>query len=234
MYQNQIMIKDIVIFLRKPDPLMFHYLNAWVRIKRTVLIFLILILLQVSVQIIFLILGNSDNENSIAKYNETASAKLSPLYIILFAPFLEELTFRLPLTKFNILFVRISCSLMIGLLISSVLNRLVAINAETILVRVLISLGVYVIFLISKVNFEFLMHRWEKVFKSIVWASMGIFIAIHIPQLIGADFNSGSFVRSVISLLLSAFMFSYVRTRHGFVYSLSLHSFYNLLSVYVT
>lgn len=219
------MISDFVNFVRSPD----FYRDErkfYSKILRSLFALVILFGLQALLQIFFLTLSDPES-NPIKDYNDHINKSYSLLYTLAIGPLLEEFTFRLFLTRFNVTYFKLSFSLFVGLVLSMYLVSIFELGVRAEIVSVGIGFICYFIMSIFNFQFKFLKEKWDKAFSLLLWLSIFLFGIVHVPQLIYHNFEIIYILKSVISVMLSAIVYTYVRVRYGIGFSFFMHLSFN-------
>ncbi len=154
--------------------------------------------------------------------------------VIIIYPILEELTFRLSLTKFHINSIKISFSVFSGMIIYFLIGKYLWMPQEyylfflmTLFYMFLLSVIIYIPLYLNKIEFLKIENYWNKKPKIIFYAIAILFASLHI-------FNISIRLKDLIYLplvLLPFFVFSltfgYLRIRLGLLYSIALHVIIN-------
>lgn len=226
------MIRNFIIFCWTPNPTMHSSYGVWKKSYQSFFLLMLLILLQVLLQILFLSFTSKDG--AINQYNNSVATTVSPLYLLFIGPLFEEFAFRLLLTRFNEIYIKVSTALIFGTIISGVVNSyVVKVEMESFIFIFLISVGIYIAISILRLNFLFLEKNWSKMFRFFLWTSIILFCIIHVPQLMENGIHGIKLIRAVASLVIGALVLSYARIRYGIAYSLIIHASYNFISLYL-
>lgn len=224
------MIKDFISFLISPT-LQRGDFTILGKIWRTTILFFAMVLLQVIIQKFFLLFSHNKTSESI-EYDDKLLGHVGLTYIIFVAPIIEELTFRLPLTSFNALYLRVSFSF----IIASVVSKMAFYFLPPLSINIFhfeIGLAILIFLILSRVKFYQLEKKWDKQFICLYWISIILFSVLHLPYVIGLGFDFAEVLSIVISLILGAIFITYSRVRYGFFYALGIHMIYNFLTINV-
>ena len=156
------------------------------------------------------------------------------LLVIVIYPIIEEISFRLPLTKFNSRILQFSVSIFSGHLITFLLKNMLW-WPSTSLTNFLIS--IFYILAISSIVFIFLNYNkkwfhnlkiyWERKPNVIFYTSAVLFAVMHLLNL---DLKISDLIYLPLILLpffVYGISFGYLRIRIGFIYSIALHMLLN-------
>src|SRR5690606_348396 len=192
----------------------------------SVIILVALIISQILLQIIFLAFWNYDSlegQDYVKSINEGYSVFIS----CFIAPLIEEVTFRLPLMKFDVINFRISFSLFIGLLLSFITSLVSDVTINPFVIQ--FSFGLVAFILTYKLKFEKFRTYWDNNSNIIFWGILLLFCLSHIPQFLMYNLDLGLIMKSTVSILLSGIFLAFARIRYGIIYSIFIHCIYNYI-----
>ena len=210
-------IEEIQRFLRNPEPQQSHF--RWIRVWEIYSWGSILAILSgILISIIIARFGVAP-ENAVEQVLEDASPWAFAFLAVIAAPVLEELLFRLPITRY-----KRDLWLWLGLmpLLVWVVFGFTPLIVSIMLVLMLI--GGVMLFLIKKERFQFLVH---KSFPLLVYLTSVIFGLIHLGNYSGLPWLSGGIVIFVLPQLIIGFLLAFARVRLGFLSTILLHALHN-------
>lgn len=211
------------------------------KIKVVLLLFIILLVLvtfSIFLRYILFHLRIIENVENIGLNNiETYQSQIMIfIYLCLYSPIIEELTYRLFL-RFNSINLSISFGLII-FSISTIVFKTAIINLPS---RYIISALIGI--LVGMVAFYFLRKKrikevfstfWDKRFTFIFYLSVILFALAHIRNY---NYNLNFLIFSPIILLprlLNGYMFGYIRIKYGITWSIAIHFINNFLAFLFT
>jgi hypothetical protein len=204
----------------------------WIKIINSLLLLAALVTVQILVQFFFILLQTGTNSKAMQHYDDTLIKSSSVMYILFLGTLKEELAFRLALTEFEVKYVRISASLIVAnLLVIIVAFGFPSIDVNYILLEFGIATLIFVALWTLRVDFLALSKIWERHFKLIIWVSIVAFCLAHLPQLISFGFDFVTISRAMISFLLCAIVYTFVRIKYGIVYAWAIHIIYNYITL---
>lgn len=167
------------------------------------------------------------------------------LFVICMPPmvgFMEELTCRLLLTRFNTKYLNISLSLIIALLLVWVVYAVMPMYTSTNLgptERLLLAYSIiagfaaiiYTSLSRSTLHSAYLEKNWNTAFKGIFYISVTIFSVLHIPNYNWTNQSVLLLPFVLIPYINYAFLFSLIRIRLGFIYAVGIHALVDLIAV---
>lgn len=226
------MIKDLLSFTLNPDRRFITNISTSIKIWRSIVLLVCLVIVQIIIQVIFLsLLGSGHNQgDQITKYDENIVRETSLFFVFFLGPIIEELTYRLALTDFNAQYFRISVSLMIA----TIIRKIVALSIYEIEIDLtVLEVVLAVIFYLAsiKLNLVPIERRWNTIYKGVFWFSLIFFCLIHLPQLFLYRFDFYIISRALISFAIGALFFSYTRVRYGLLYAIGIHCMYNVITI---
>ena len=205
------------------------------KIKLMFLVLFLVFLMEEFFVLIRYLLDNSGNmvlpEN---KVKNSESLRVSLILVSLYMTIYEELAFRLPL-KFSQINIKISFSLIIGLIVKILAARYFVMKVDTIYLYVIydifsIFIGlIFVVFIYGFIG--------EKIEKIILVNSNLYFFILNLLWVL-LHFNNYlffilSFEFIVLNFFLLALFYSVIRVRNGMIWVVVFHIMYNLFAVLI-
>lgn len=245
--------KDLFAFLRQPDYERYEDLSLK---NKLLILFKIFILTHIGLILVNIpnivlkkleIMGEltqkSDLMYEYIKKDLTGYKSYFMLIMILIAPIIEELSFRLPLGNFSIRFLTISISLIVGLYLGDYLSKLlwrpdsylgfVLIYYSYIFIVVFLVFSILNIGLIKR-NIEKIQNGWNAKPGMIFYLIASLFAISHINNL-KIEPNDLFFLPLILlPFFVYGLVFGYLRIRLGVFYSMILHILINGLSFGLT
>ncbi len=220
-------------FLVRPSNSESNKLPLKLVLSEIVLLFLLKLALSFVAVLIINTLTNIENVGiNVLK----GSWSLLKLLLIggLIMPVSEEIVFRLPL-KFNPYFVLLSSLLLSYGLITKLYFKVSFFSLEnTFFYRILISLSIgFILFLITRKSKSIFEYLWKKCFKWILYGSIIVFALLHIGNYKLSNLDYLWIPLIIFPQLVSASVYSFIRIRHGFIFSCLLHIFNNTLVIII-
>lgn len=237
--------REFLIFLKKPNTLDEKY-KTGEKIKVLFKLYILSLILIFFVNIInklliYWELYDVPSHVITSWYNSNLSTGYYPVLItvLLLTIILEEITFRLLLTSYNIIYINLSLSFCLAIIAYLLFknnlwqfnNSLVQIFKPTIYILSFSILFFPVIHLCLK-YLIFLKNKWKILFRYIYYFSAILFAVYHIPSL-NLNTKHYLFLPIIISpYFIYGLVLGYARIKIGFKYSILIHFIINLPVIY--
>jgi len=235
---------NFLMFLKKPD---YLSLNELTILEKLIILFKVFILTYIGLFIFsipteflkeFGVIDGFDMKTNIKyEYIKKNISDFKPYFlfmVILIFPILEEFSFRLSLMKFQVIFLKISLSLISGLIIYSFIGNNLWIPKEyylwvltSIFYILSISLIVYALLLLNKNKLLRLEIFWNEKPKIIFYTIATLFALLHILNLRIATNQLLYLPILILPFFVFGLTFGYLRIRLGILYSILLHVMVN-------
>jgi hypothetical protein len=224
------MTKDLILFLQKPNLKDANFTSIR-KIWRTALLFCWLILFQIVIQVLFSLI-NPNSTGALIEYDDKILNHVGFIYIIFLGPIIEELTFRLPLSKFNAIYLKVSCSFLLTFFLSRIIFHFIA---PQFIIKYYYEIGfaLLIFYCLNKIDFYAIKVFWEERFYYFFWLSALLFSLFHFPYVISLSLDYVVMLKVFVSLFLGAIVIGYTRVRYGFIYGLGIHILYNFFTTTV-
>lgn len=220
------LLKDFVQFLFNPKPLGYskHFIRNLIE---SFFFFFLLILILILISFVFEKLNLIESE--IRVYNERIGVRDSTIISIFLVAIVEETAFRLPLTNFNMLYIRLSTSFLLSSIFSIVGGIFFDFHWDPYLITVCVGVIFFVISFKTELSIskDFL----EKKFSVIFWILTLLFALIHTPLFLMEGLHVIDIFKSLLVLFISGVFLGYIRIRFGFLYVVVYHILYDYMTI---
>lgn len=210
------LLTDFCLFLRSPNISKFR---VWVKGRFQILWVFYLILLSLFALVfasIYFIYGIEVIKEGSIDFSKIAYLQAF-LYLVVLSSFLEETTFRLPLSEFKIE----------TFLLSSVLLFFVAYMIYPPLSFVFLFFTIFVTFLLY-LRFDKVKNLWNHNFTSVFYVYTLLFVLMHAFTYSFSEFSVFLLLLMLVMHFAVSLLCAYLRVKTNILYSVLLHSFYNL------
>lgn len=232
--------RDIYLFLKSPDYSRFNDLSTR---ERIIVLLKVLILTQLGVILVnmpVLLLGKLEvisqipmKTDLILKNIQTNYINYKPFFllsIIFTVPLLEEMSFRLFLTKFRVNYFIISVSLILGMYIKYFLGNIFWIPKSYLLMSLIGAIYILIISALIGCILYFFRNKiirieefWNKNTSLIIYSVSILFALGHIINLKFENRDLIFLPLILLPFLVYGLSFGYLRARLGIIYSIALH-----------